>query len=84
MNGVIGEMIGMRERRGVGVVVVCSGDSITHKRVVSMICVVHFGDTRNDLTPASIKWLPNVHTEEQITTTTEGGEFVRKDTHIML
>ena len=30
-----------------------------------MICDVHFGDMRNDLTPASLKWLPNDHTEEQ-------------------
>ena len=30
-----------------------------------MICDVHFGDTRNDLTPATVKWLPNDHTEEQ-------------------
>jgi hypothetical protein len=34
-----------------------------------MICDVHFGDTRYDLTPAIGKWLPNDHTEEQITTT---------------
>ena len=30
-----------------------------------MICDVHFGDTRYDLTPAMEKWLPNDHTEEQ-------------------
>ena len=33
-----------------------------------MICDVHFGDTRNDITPANFKWLPNDHTEEQYTT----------------
>ena len=35
-----------------------------------MICDVHFGDTRNDITPARSKWLPNDHTEEQTTTKT--------------
>ena len=34
-----------------------------------MICDVHFGDTRNDITPAIPKWLPNNHPEEQQTTT---------------
>ena len=35
-----------------------------------MICDVHFGDTRNDITPAKRKWLPNNYPEEQTTTTT--------------
>jgi hypothetical protein len=35
-----------------------------------MICDVHFGDTRNDITPETLKWLPNDHTEEQTTTKT--------------
>jgi hypothetical protein len=35
-----------------------------------MICDVHFGDTRYDITPASVKGLPNDHTEEQTTTKT--------------
>jgi hypothetical protein len=35
-----------------------------------MICDVHFGDTRNDITPATIKWLPNNHPEEQRTNNT--------------
>ena len=34
-----------------------------------MICDVHFGDTRNDITPAIVKWLPNNHPEEQTTPT---------------
>ena len=32
-----------------------------------MICDLYFGDTRNELTPASMKWLPNNHSEAQTT-----------------
>jgi hypothetical protein len=45
--------------------VVCSADVNIPKMITFMICDVHFGDTRNDITPASGKWLPNDHTEEQ-------------------
>jgi len=38
---------------------------ITHNVVLLMICDVHFGDTRYDITPASLKWLPNNYPEEQ-------------------
>ena len=45
-----------------------SDEEVTHIHSSSMICDVHFGDTRNDMTPANPKWLPNDHTEEQYTT----------------
>ena len=38
-------------------------EEITHKNMIGMICDVHFGDTRYDLTPAIPKWLPNNHPE---------------------
>jgi hypothetical protein len=60
-----------RERRWRGLVLFVLGRSdeeITHDRFELMICDVHFGDTRNDITPARTKWLPNDHTEEQYTT----------------
>jgi hypothetical protein len=46
-------------------------EEITHKHFRNMICDVHFGDTRNDITPATAKWLPNNHPEalsEAVTT----------------
>ena len=49
--------------------VVCSKDVNIPHAVEYMICDVHFGDTRYDLTPVRQKWLPNDHTEEQTTTT---------------
>ena len=50
-------------------IVVCSADVNSPQLTkASMICDVHFGDTRNDLTPAIGKWLPNNHTEERTTT----------------
>jgi hypothetical protein len=49
-------------------VFVRSDEERTHESVLGMICDVHFGDTRNDSTPATPKWLPNDHTEEQYTT----------------
>jgi hypothetical protein len=45
--------------------VVCSADVDIPHDGSTMICDVHFGDMRNDLTPARSKWLPNNHTEEQ-------------------
>ena len=45
-----------------------SDEEITHNCNWFMICDVHFGDTRYDYTPATKKWLPNDHTEEQYTT----------------
>jgi hypothetical protein len=45
--------------------VVCSADVNIPHLSLFMICDVHFGDTRNDITPATVKWLPNDHTEEQ-------------------
>jgi hypothetical protein len=46
----------------------CSDEEVTHEESVFMICDVHFGDTRNDSTPAMAQWLPNDHPEEQYTT----------------
>jgi hypothetical protein len=51
-------------------VFVCSDEEIAHEILTSMICDVHFGDTRYDLTPATSKWLPNDNTEEHTTTKT--------------
>ena len=48
--------------------VVCFDEEITHNLMFGMICDVHFGDTRYDLTPAIMKRLPNNHPEEQTTT----------------
>ena len=45
--------------------VVCSKDVNIPQVAFVMICDVHFGDTRYDLTPVRSKWLPNDHTEEQ-------------------
>ena len=45
--------------------VVCSADVNIPLICDFMICDVHFGDTRNDITPATPKWLPNDHPEEQ-------------------
>jgi hypothetical protein len=53
-----------RERGGschVFVVVVCSCEEITHEELENMVCEVHLGDTRNDLTPAIAKRLPYNH-----------------------
>jgi hypothetical protein len=36
---------------------------ISHNGSSLMICDVHFGDTRNDSTPAIDKWLPNNYPE---------------------
>ena len=61
----------MRTGKWDGEVLFCCGRSdeeVTHKSISLMICDVHFGDTRNDITPAITKWLPNNHTEEQYTT----------------
>jgi hypothetical protein len=51
-----------------GGVVVCSDEEITLYVTIGMICDLHFGDTRNELTPANFKRLPNNHSEEQTTT----------------
>ena len=36
---------------------------ISQKPTFVMICDMHFGDMRNDLTPAKRKWLPNNYPE---------------------
>jgi hypothetical protein len=61
-------------------VVVCSAEEITHKVLEYMICDVHFGDTRNELTPARYKWLSNNHSEEQTTTSTYTKDVNQIDT----
>ena len=57
----------------------CSDEEITHELDQYMICDVHFGDTRNDITPANNKRLPNNHPEEQ-QTNNKKSKFVMKMT----
>ena len=72
----------MRRGKWDGEVLFCcwrSDEEITHNAILNMICDVHFGDTRNDITPATIKWLPNDHTEEQYTTNNNNKKNCDKD-----
>jgi hypothetical protein len=66
-------------------VFVRSDEEVTHNIGFHMICDVHFGDTRNDITPAIDKWLPNDHTEERYATnkTTKMGTNSRQTTRIL-